>query len=221
MSYSKPESQLILTAKPKAEEGVKLKKDRSKIPCTGHWTVSGLIKTLRFYPDLHKKKYEVGTKKQVIRRSQDWKRWNPQRKLQVLQNAECHLRMHTTTGVLAPPQIINHKCHPPEFSFHTQQCWDADFGIGALCERMSLSMLCCLRSKMVMSSFFSNLTLVNTPNSSRVLAEAEAQAEEKVRLPEKSNSSKSWMRWAWHIPRHLPFVTTEQTQQARVNRFKN
>lgn len=69
MSYLKPESQLILTATPKAEEGVKLKKDRSKIPYTGHWTVSGLIKTLHFYPDFHKKKYEVGTKKQVIRRS--------------------------------------------------------------------------------------------------------------------------------------------------------
>lgn len=43
-------------------------------------------------------------------------------------------------------------------------------------------------AKMVMSSFLSILTLVNTPNSSSVPAEAEPQAEEKVSLSEESKS---------------------------------
>lgn len=57
-------------------------------------------------------------------------------------------------GGLGLPQLIGHKCHLPEFSFHTQQCWDADFGTGHD-ERMSLFMLSYgLEAKMVRSSFF-------------------------------------------------------------------
>lgn len=111
MSYSNPESKLILAPKPKPEEDVKLKHSRPRIPYTGQRTSNELIKMHCFYPGY----------------------WKTRQYEQVLQNATCH------RGPGSSP-VIDHKRHPPKLSFHTQQCRGADFGTRPLYETMALFM---------------------------------------------------------------------------------